>query len=153
MAEFLWNDMDGVPPAGSAGLWARPGLPMHPFAAAELARRGFSAGATGGFRSRLLSARMIRQAELILCMEGSHRDGILASFPAALNRTFTVLKLAELATRFPGSSRADARRLRSLLVAGDVADPVNQPESEFIRTGDELAAVLPAIAGWAGVHG
>lgn len=148
MAEFLWNGLAGVPPATSAGLWARPGAAMHPLAAAELNRRGVDTAAVAAFRSRRLAPATVRRAGLILCMEALHRERILASFPSALNKTYTVLKLAELVERFPEATRREARRLRSELRAGDVTDPVNLPGSEFTRTADVLAAALPAIAGW-----
>lgn len=148
MAEFLWNKLDGVPSATSAGLWARPGAAMHPFTAAELSRRGVSAEEIAAFRSHGLAPEVVKQSELILCMEATHREKILASFPAALNKTFTVLKLAELSVRFPGVLRDEARQLKSRTTAGDVADPVNLPEAEFTRTGDVLATALPAIAKW-----
>ncbi len=148
MAELLWNGLDAVPPATSAGVWARPELEMHPYAATELHRRGVDAGKVAAFRSRPLEPAMVRGAGLILCMEEAHRETVLTSFPSALNKTFTVLRLAELAERFPGSTRREVRRLESRLTAGDVTDPVNFPASEFARTADTLVAALPAISRW-----
>lgn len=148
MAEFLWNSMGGTPPATSAGVWARPGLAMHPFTAAELKRRGIAADEAAVFRSRSLSHSLLGHAELILCMEESHREKILSEFPAVLNKTFTVLTLAKLSVQFPDASRRELQRLSSRLTAVDLTDPVNLPESEFTRTGDVLATALPAIARW-----
>lgn len=148
MAEFLWNRMDGTPAATSAGVWARPGLAMHPFTTAELMRRGIPAKEVSVFRSRALTHSVLGRADLILCMEESHRERILTEFPAVLNKTFTVLKLAELAVRFPEASRRELQRLSSRLTTGDLTDPVNLPEREFTRTGDILATALPAIARW-----
>lgn len=148
MAEFLWNRMDGTPKATSAGVWARPGLTMHPFTAAELQRRGITAEEASVFRSRSLKNSLLGRADLILCMEESHRERILTEFPAVFNKTFTVLKLAELSVRFPDASRREVQRLSSRLTTGDLTDPVNLPEAEFTRTGDVLATALPAIARW-----
>lgn len=153
MAEFLWNGLGGAARAASAGVWARPGQAMAPFTATQLVARGADESEVAAFRSRPLTPAMIRRAEVVLCMEDAHRQAVVELAPVAVNKTFTVLELAELARRFPEATGREVRRLRHGITAGGIADPVNLPPEAFARTADELDVALTEIAGWSGSCG
>jgi protein-tyrosine phosphatase len=163
MAERIMRDAlpDDVP-VTSGGTRARVGEPIWPSAAAELERRGVSAL---GFASHPVEPALLRGADLVLTATRAHRDEVVASFPAALRRTFTWREFAWLLT---GVERADVpggtplERLAALAaVAGgrrgrlqappphlfDVADPVEGPDGAVAVAAAEIEqALAPVIA-------
>lgn len=153
MAEGIWNSLVCFPRAFSVGVWARPGLVMDSSAAAQLTARDVDANLIEAFRSRPLTAAAMARASLVLCMEEAHAEAVVALIPAAANKTFTVLELAEIARRHPGGSWRDLRRLRQDVLGGDVADPFGRSEPEFVLVAGCIEDALTAIAGWEGWDG
>ncbi|AGS35344.1 protein tyrosine phosphatase [Corynebacterium maris DSM 45190] len=123
---------------------------MDSSAAAQLAARDVDANLIDAFRSRPLTAAAVARAGLVLCMEDAHAEAVVALTPAAADKTFTVLELAEIVRRHPGGSWRDLRRLRQGVLRGDVADPFGHPESEFALVAECIEDALTAIAGWEG---
>ena len=77
----------------SAGVHAVVGAPMDALAAAELTRLG---GDPSEFEARQLTASMATEADLVLTATRDIRSQVVATAPAALKRTFTLLELAAL---------------------------------------------------------
>ncbi|MCM3925165.1 protein-tyrosine-phosphatase [Frankia sp. AiPs1] len=84
---------DPAPVFHSAGVYAEPGTPMHPHAAALLRARGVDPAA---FRTRPLTAELIGASDLVLCATRRHRSAVVALAPRALRRTFTVCEFGRL---------------------------------------------------------
>jgi protein-tyrosine-phosphatase len=68
----------------SAGITAKPGLPMTAEAQEALRHLGLS---VPEHVTRRLTAEMVEDAEVIYCMTGSHRQSVIEMFPSAANKT------------------------------------------------------------------
>lgn len=138
-----------VSSAGTAGLEGQAASAGSVRAAAE---RGSNIEA---HRARRLTAGMLRDADLVLCMAGEHRDQVAALAPAVTGRTFTLKELVRLleaseASDPPGDDRevladrvAAAEALRASGFAGnpldeDVADPLGMPLESYRAIAWEL---------------
>lgn len=146
----------------SAGTRALPDQPMHEQAARALARRGIH---TGDWRSRLLDADLVREADLILTSTAAHRGAVVMLEPRALGRTFPILQFSRLvAAAAIGQSdlqwlspAESGKRVITAAVAArgrlqpvdsgaeDVADPIGHPQDAFDRCLDVLAAAVARI--------
>jgi protein-tyrosine phosphatase len=115
----------------SAGTRARPGAPMHLYAAAALRARG---APTDHYAARRLTPALIAAADLVLTATAAERDDVLTMLPAALDRTFTLREFARLAAHRPPDagepaavvSAALGLRWRVAAIApdgDDIADP------------------------------
>lgn len=71
----------------SAGVRAVDDTLVDPAMAVELAARGVG---SDGFRSRRLTAAILRDADLVLTAEAAHRAAILDEHPAATRKVLTV---------------------------------------------------------------
>ncbi|MDT5038103.1 MAG: low molecular weight protein-tyrosine phosphatase [Micromonosporaceae bacterium] len=173
MAEWLTRQEIGerLGPAGaafvvsSAGTRGHAGSPMHHHGAGVLRSVGVE---PDGFVARVLTADLLRGADLVLTATTVERDQAVELLPAALNRTFTLLEFARLLAAVPAdlagppadlaAPSADpaergrrtvvlARRMRGRLPyvdpsVDDLADPVRTPEG-FRRC---LLSAAPAVA-------
>jgi protein-tyrosine phosphatase len=131
----------------SVGTHARPGLPMHPHAAAVLHEWGADGGIA--FRSRVVAADAIAHADLILTADRPQRTICVSTVPSAAGRTFTVLQFGRLAAAVdptslpagPPPERARALVAEAHLVRAefqplaadedDLPDPVGLPLQAF----------------------
>jgi protein-tyrosine phosphatase len=78
---------------GSAGVRAVVGAPMS----APMVELVEAAGASAaGFTARQVTAPLVKNADLVLALTGSHRAALVELVPAAVRRTFTVRELARL---------------------------------------------------------
>lgn len=77
---------------GSAGTWAPEGQPATELAVRAAALQGVR---IDGHRSRPLTPALLREADLILCMEGVHVEEALARSPEAEERTFLLTTFAD----------------------------------------------------------
>jgi protein-tyrosine phosphatase len=173
MAEWLTRQEIGerLGPAGaafvvsSAGTRGHAGSPMHHHGAGVLRSVGVE---PDGFVARVLTADLLRGADLVLTATTVERDQAVELLPAALNRTFTLLEFARLLAAVPAdlagppadlaAPSADpaerarrtvvlARRMRGRLPyvdpsVDDLADPVRTPDG-FRRC---LLSAAPAVA-------
>lgn len=69
---------------GSAGVEALADEPAHPLSVATVAAAGI--GDLKAHRSRLVSPLMVRNADMVLCMEHLHRDALVGRVPDAAGR-------------------------------------------------------------------
>jgi protein-tyrosine phosphatase len=158
---LLRNALDGrfgadAPSVASAGTQGWEGSGAQPGSVAAAAERDID---ISGHVARLLTAEMIREADLVLAMAGEHRDFVEEVEPAALARTFTLKELVRLLDALPAAAPssdgaslpdrvAEAQALRHSGFAGnphdqDVADPLGQPQ-ELYR------AIAWELEGWIG---
>jgi protein-tyrosine phosphatase len=131
--------------ASSAGTRAVVAHPIHHDAALVLERLG---GEVSGFTARQLTPRIASDADLVLTMTRAHRNAVLEMAPHRLQRTFTLIEAARLASEFNARTVADLAALRSHLAADeplDVPDPIGQGAEVFTRVGSEIADLLPPI--------
>jgi protein-tyrosine phosphatase len=114
LTDFLAHEPDLQ--VSSAGTRALVDQPMDP-PMADLVR---AAGARpDGFRARLLTADLLRRADLVLVMAREHRSAVVALEPTAVLRTFLLLELADVAERvaaagWPSELHGAAARLAAL---------------------------------------
>lgn len=127
MAEVLARDLAAR--RGLAAAVISRGLDVDPFdaapeanAAALLARRGFR---VAGHEARPLEARDVAHADLVLTMTAAHRARVLAAWPQAGGKVFT---LAAYATG------AEA----------DVPDAWGKPMAAYLGVLEQLDRYLPA---------
>ncbi len=127
MAEGLLRSLLG-PDCGweisSAGVHASDGLPASSGAAAALRDQGLD---ISGHRSRRLTPALIRGADLIVTMTGSHRAAVLALDPKSEGKVF-LLKSFGIAQS-----------------AADIYDPAGEALDVYRRVRDEIDAALPDL--------
>lgn len=103
----------------SAGVWAEPGQSASANAITTLGQRGI---ALESHRSQPLTPDLLREADLILVMEESHRRSIFYAAPQHLAKVFL---LTEMAGRHE-----------------DVDDPYGGPLPLYARTADFLESLI-----------
>ena len=127
MAEALFRRqaaaLNGDWQVASAGTWASRGLPAARGAVEAMAARGLD---LGEHRSRPVSEAALRDADLVLTMTASHREGIVLEFPFAAGRVHLLSELS-------GKSY-------------DVADPYGGTAAEYEACAAELAGLIEAGA-------
>jgi protein-tyrosine phosphatase len=141
----------------SAGVHAVVGAPMDASAAAELARLG---GDPTEFEARQLTTPMANAADLVLTATRAIRGHVVASAPAALKRTFTLLELAALLEAHPWGEgdaadvvarAADWRASVSGLGDDlDVPDPIGGSPQIHRNAADLADRATRVIAAWLG---
>ncbi len=92
----------------SAGVGAAPGLPASIGAQEAMERRGLH---LEHHRSRALSAYLLADADLVLCMNQSHKQVILQALPEMTDKVFTLAEYVDepnqdIADPFGGDSEA-----------------------------------------------
>lgn len=110
MGEALWNhrrpQLGVAPTAASAGISARFGDEVHPFAANLLENQGIPVPTR---RSRPLSTALLRESDLVLVMERWHKSAIEHMAPFARGRVYTLGHWQDF----------------------EVPDPMGEPEAAF----------------------
>lgn len=107
----------------SAGTWAADGQPASPQAVAVMAQRGID---LRQHRSQCVTPELLAGFDLILTMERSHRDALLAEFPNLFGRVFL---LSEMVGR-----------------DFDIADPIGKAPIEYEHTAQQIESLLQR--GW-----
>jgi len=131
----------------SAGTHGWVDHPMDAYMAAELRARGAD---PSGFRSRRLTAQIVKDADLILTMEVKHRDFILDEWPGAFKRTYTLQQFADLAVAAPelhlqGLLAEASRVRRTSQASGNVLDPYGRGHEAAATCATHLDALLACI--------
>lgn len=127
--------------AESAGPHAAEGLGLGPPVARVITGLGAD---PRRFRSRILTATMPPDADLVLTMtEGDCRD-VLALDPDAATRTFTLLEAYQLARMTAAESVAElhAGRLKYNVTPRAIAHPAISDEQKSAEIGDVIAGAL-----------
>ena len=144
----------------SAGVQAVDGAEMAGPMAALVAAPGVR---TDGFRSRQLSADMVRDAALILTATRRHRSAVVTLDPAAVRRTFTILEFARLAQMVDQGADAESldrgrrltdqfqklaksRRAPSDPAADDLEDPFGRSGKYYRACYAQLVGAVDVIA-------
>jgi protein-tyrosine-phosphatase len=110
-------------------------------------------------RSRALSKRLVKHADLVLAMTRNHMWAVTNHDPAAEDRTFMVGEIVRLGRRV--GPRRDGEPVRDWvarvatarppgtvmgLATDEIADPVNEPVEVYRATAARLDAQLAALA-------
>lgn len=103
----------------SVGTWGKDGLPIAPEAFQALQQKGID---IRQHRSRIVTAAILNEADLILTMERNHKEALQAEFPHKDNQIFMLSEM--------------------VYQSYDIADPMKQPLEEFIKTVDELDGII-----------
>lgn len=142
----------------SAGTDAYSVRPIHEYSAQVLTdRHAYS----HEHRSQLLTAALLREADLVLTAAREHRSAVVRLLPAAIGRTFTMLQFARLTSMVPPLTGSDPAQLgRQLVVEAkaarpllqpvppeedDLPDPMGRPLPEFERCAARLDEVVRSI--------
>lgn len=145
---------------GSAGIRGIPNSEMEPDAAKQARRFGTD---PQYFRSRAVTADMVKVSGLILTATREHRSSVLSVEPMALRRTFTLREFAQLVAEYAGETLSGlvshASHHRSLAKGElDVGDPylrgelVHQQVAERIVRGTrEVSTVLNELGAHEGL--
>lgn len=150
----------------SAGTHALVGQSMT-IPAQQLAHdRGVNAGLAEAHRARLLTERLIDDADLVLTMTAEQRDYAVQMLPRRLHRVFPVREFARLAQgvtdaqlrRIASGAGADPRKRLAAVVesiAGgrggkaaqneDVVDPYRQPAEVYEQSAAQLTPALAEV--------
>ena len=141
----------------SAGVWAEPGRPASDGSAAAMARMGID---LSWHRSRRVSPQLIEWSELVVTMESRHVVDLVARYPLAVDRIFTlreVVELVDTSIDSPGAGLVDrlpdlaaGRSVREHLHRTDldVVDPIGHPRSHYRRCATELNELCEKLAAW-----
>jgi protein-tyrosine phosphatase len=142
---LLASALDGSVRVTSAGTRGLAAWPVSPPMATLLTADGVD---PSGFTSRPLTARDVRDADLVLTLTTAHRSQVLELEPLALRRTLALGELARLAGAVPPGTVTgddDAARLAGLVRAAaaqrhgfagahpedDVVDPYLLPDDVY----------------------
>jgi low molecular weight protein-tyrosine phosphatase len=142
------DKVPSVESAGTAG-WERSGaMPASVDAAREL---GID---ISGHRGRRLRVEMVREADLVICMAGEHRELVVEQVPDVAGRTFTLKELVRLLEALPPAPTGAPTWTLAPRVAGahalrqagsgvrhhdeDIADPLGQPIDAYRAVAWEL---------------
>ena len=130
MAEVLFIDQlnrRGLDPAQwqveSAGTWAEEGYPASRNSAEVMKERGMD---LSQHHSRIVTAELLTQFNLILVMESNHKEALRIEFP---NQADRILMLSEMA----GEKRP-------------VEDPIGQDMSAYRKCANEIQNLI--MQGW-----
>lgn len=74
----------------SAGTWASEGRPASAYAVAEMADRQIDIGA---HRSRRVTEKLMKQADLVLVMTRNHAEALRVTFPDHADRVYMLSKM------------------------------------------------------------
>jgi protein-tyrosine phosphatase len=172
---LLQAGLDQVLPGGfevrSAGTRALVGDPVQPLSADIIRTFG---GTAEGFAARQLSAKILRNVDLVLTMTSGHRGEVLQLDASLLKRTFTIREFARMldvleeregqapqgaglnGERLAANTKlwrklpARAASVRHLALApdaadNDVVDPYRRSADYYRQMEDELAPAIISI--------
>lgn len=109
-----------------------------------------------GHRSQVLSAELIEQADLVICMGRRNLREVAVTAPAAFSRTYTLRELVRRGESVgPATSLehwltrvGEDRRTSDLLgddPLDDVADPIGGPDEDYRRTATQLEELIERL--------
>ena len=113
------EDVPGEWTVSSAGTWASDGIPASESGVLVMQEQGLD---TSGHRSRVVTASLLAEADLVLTMTGGHAESLRAEFPEERGK---IHLLAEMAGR-----------------PYDIQDPYGRSLAEYRHTAQELAELI-----------
>jgi protein-tyrosine phosphatase len=147
LASRLGDASPAVSSAGTAG-WEGAGAMDESIRAAD--ERGVDIGL---HLARAISAVMVEDADLVVCMAGEHRDAIAKAWPDHRDKAFTIKELVRLLEASPAVGPIPARvaaaaaaRNGSASAAEDVRDPLGDPIDGYREVADELHDLSDRLA-------
>ena len=113
----------------------------------------------GAFAARLLTEKLVEEADLVLALTRGHRSLVVDLWPPAVRRTFTLREFARLLEKIDPSALPDgtpAERLRAAIASGsceagpparyreddDVVDPYRLSDEVYAASFAEIAAAV-----------
>jgi protein-tyrosine phosphatase len=157
-AELVARFGDGAPHVSSAGTSGWEGSPATPEGVEAAGELGVD---IAGHRARRVRGELLREADLIVCMAGEHRDRLTVQLPEVSGRTFTLKELVRLLEPQPTASSdaspwtmapriARAHAMRQVDPTShpdeDIADPLGQPMEAYRAIAWELAEWTSRLA-------
>jgi protein-tyrosine phosphatase len=138
----------------SVGTHARPGTSLDPNARAVLRRRG--APAARNWASRLMTAKVLQSADLVLTVTHAHLSWVMSIAPATSRRAFVLGQFATLLDNADGAASTPqdlielATAARALIqpydpAADDLADPIGGDERVFEQCADRIEVMLASV--------
>jgi protein-tyrosine phosphatase len=107
----------------------------------------------GRHLARVISPRMVEDADLVVCMAAEHRDAIVRAWPEHGDKTFTIKELVRLLERSPAAGPIPARvtaaaatRNGAAPAAEDVRDPLGETIDGYREIADELQDLSDRLA-------
>lgn len=158
MAEHLMRERLRVRNVGwtisSVGTHARPGTSLDPNARSVLRRRG--APASRNWASRVMSAKVLQSADLVLAVTHAHLGWVMTLAPSMSRRSFVMGQFATLLDNATGSAatpqdlielatQARARMQPYDPARDDLADPIGGSERVFEQCADRIETMLSSI--------
>lgn len=153
MAEVLLaSRLPGIEVASAGSM--EPGHPASGGSARAMIARGLD---LSQHVSQQLSAELIENADLVICMARQHLREVAVTAPAAFPRTFTLRELVRRGeTVGPATATFDewlgrvgeGRRTADLLgddPHDDVPDPIGGPEEGYVRTATQLEELVERL--------
>jgi protein-tyrosine phosphatase len=125
VAEVLFADwlrrhaIPGEWRVGSAGTWAEDGLPATSHSRSLLAQQGLDLSL---HRARRVTAELLAETDLVLCMTGAHQEALRAEFPHLAARIHLLSAMAG--------------------VPYDIADPYGGPRAGYAAMVAELRDLI-----------
>src|SRR5260221_7556875 len=110
----------------SAGIGAMDGQPPTPHSVNAMRELGVDISAQ---RSRMLTADLVRQADLILGMTHSHMDTVTLLYPAAAEKTFLLREFDETLEPYEK----------------DISDPIGSPYEIYVECRDQIEQGIAAL--------
>lgn len=132
MAEYLLKEiidrenLQDLMRVGSAGTGALEGYPAAEFTAAVGKAHGID---TTAHRARSINPQILKEADIILCMERHHQNDLYQIFPHFKEKIFLLKKFAG------GNSETD----------GSIRDPYGGPKSTYEETFLEIEKEIERI--------
>ena len=110
----------------SAGIGAMNGQPPTPHSARAMQELGVDISAQ---RSRMLTAELVRSADLILGMTHGHTDTVTMLYPAASEKTFLLREFDETLEPYEK----------------DISDPIGSPYETYVECRDQIEQGIAAL--------
>lgn len=86
------NELEGSWSVGSAGTWARPGLPVLPHVSEVAQSYGLELSA---HRSRRVCGNLLSRFDLVLVMEANQKEALQIEFPACYEQIYLLSHVIE----------------------------------------------------------
>lgn len=133
----------------SAGTRALNGQPMHPESRRVLQERGID---PGGFQSRMLTPRLVAEAEVVLGMTRDHRAAARQLAPIKWKRMFALREVAFSSAADSSFGVGKSASLSSVVnptdPSLDIADPIGKESVVFDEVAESISVAVEGLISW-----